>query len=173
MQKVVPVDAYAAVRTHDGDILTDASKFADPDLAPVIVAKFKLETENEGHAKIAIYHDDLEQVEIQGDPVLYGKESWQWAVVFETIRAFAEKLDAGPKPNKLKARWSMDAEEDLRAVHNLNAEKALSDILAREMLEDIDREFLNTQKVIKDQFKEIPLKVHSITIGQLKSQVKR
>lgn len=43
---------------------------------------------------------------------------------------------------KLKAVWSREAAEDLRAFHNIDAEKALTDILAKEINAEIDREIL-------------------------------
>lgn len=41
---------------------------------------------------------------------------------------------------QIKARWSYEAVEDLRAVHNLDAEKELVELLSREIMREIDRE---------------------------------
>ncbi len=43
---------------------------------------------------------------------------------------------------KLKARWSMENQQDLRALHNADASAQLSDILAKELLAEIDNEIL-------------------------------
>lgn len=43
---------------------------------------------------------------------------------------------------KMKVRWSREAQEDLRACHNIDAEKALADIMAREINYEIDKEVL-------------------------------
>lgn len=47
------------------------------------------------------------------------------------------------KARKLKAVWSREAQEDLRAVHNIAAESDLADILAQEIQNEIDAEILN------------------------------
>ena len=46
------------------------------------------------------------------------------------------------KSRKLKALWSHEAQQDLRACHNIDAEKALTDALAQEINAEIDREIL-------------------------------
>lgn len=46
------------------------------------------------------------------------------------------------KSRKLKALWSYEAQQDLRAWHNIDAEKALTDALAQEINAEIDREIL-------------------------------
>lgn len=47
------------------------------------------------------------------------------------------------KPRKLKAVWSHEAQEDLLAMHNVCVEKELTDILAKEIQAEIDKEILN------------------------------
>jgi hypothetical protein len=44
---------------------------------------------------------------------------------------------------KLKAVWSMEAQEDVRAMHNIDAENQLASVLAKEINDEIDREILN------------------------------
>jgi hypothetical protein len=41
---------------------------------------------------------------------------------------------------ELKARWSQEAMEDLRAIHNINAEAILTEVLAAEINNEIDDE---------------------------------
>ena len=43
---------------------------------------------------------------------------------------------------KLKAVWSMEAAQDLRMMHNIDAERDLMEILAKEIQADIDKEVL-------------------------------
>jgi len=43
---------------------------------------------------------------------------------------------------QLRARWSQEAVEDLRAVHNIDAEAVLTDMLAAEINQEIDGELL-------------------------------
>ena len=165
------LDAYAAVRTMDGEILTDASKFADPDLAPVVVAKYNFESETQVHQKTAIYHSDLEKVEIMGDPNLYGPDTAQWAVVMDVISHYSKKLNDGPLPKGLD--WSMEAAQDLKAVHNIDSAKALSIIMAESMVQEID-EFVDTAKMAKSISRpEVKIQLQSMQIGQLRSQVRR
>jgi len=44
---------------------------------------------------------------------------------------------------KLKTSWSLEAAQDLKAVHNIDAESTLTDLLADEMVAEIDREIIN------------------------------
>lgn len=44
---------------------------------------------------------------------------------------------------KLKTAWSLEAAQDLKSVQNLDAEATLTDLMADEMVAEIDREILN------------------------------
>jgi hypothetical protein len=44
---------------------------------------------------------------------------------------------------KLKTSWSLEAAQDLKSVHGIDAEQTLSDIMADEMVAEIDREIIN------------------------------
>lgn len=44
---------------------------------------------------------------------------------------------------KLKTAWSLEAAQDLKAVHNVDAEQTLTDLMADEMVAEIDREIIN------------------------------
>jgi len=44
---------------------------------------------------------------------------------------------------KLKTAWSLEAAQDLKAVHNIDAEATLTDLMADEMVAEIDREIIN------------------------------
>ena len=44
---------------------------------------------------------------------------------------------------KLKTSWSLEAAQDLKSVHNLDAEATLTDLMADEMVAEIDREIIN------------------------------
>ena len=44
---------------------------------------------------------------------------------------------------KLKTSWSLEAAQDLKAVHNIDAEGTLTDLLGDEMVAEIDREIIN------------------------------
>jgi hypothetical protein len=44
---------------------------------------------------------------------------------------------------KLKTSWSLEAAQDLKAVHNLDAEQTMTDVMADEMVAEIDREIIN------------------------------
>ena len=66
------------------------------------------------------------------------------------IDGFIEVLS---EHRRLRVRWSMEAVEDLRAVHNIDAERELTAILAREMAMEIDREIirdLNIQQTARN-----------------------
>ena len=44
---------------------------------------------------------------------------------------------------KLKTSWSLEAAQDLKSVHNVDAEATLTDLMADEMVAEIDREIIN------------------------------
>lgn len=44
---------------------------------------------------------------------------------------------------KLKTSWSLESAQDLKSVHGLNPEQILTDLMADEMVAEIDREILN------------------------------
>lgn len=44
---------------------------------------------------------------------------------------------------KLKTAWSLEAAQDLKSVHNIDAEATLTDLMADEMVAEIDREIIN------------------------------
>jgi len=59
------------------------------------------------------------------------------------------------KTRKLKAHWSNEAEQDLKAYHNLNAEAELTSLVSNEMIAEIDREIVRKcmfSAATKDKF---------------------
>lgn len=44
---------------------------------------------------------------------------------------------------KLKTSWSLEAAQDFKSVHNIDAETTLTDLMADEMVAEIDREIIN------------------------------
>ena len=44
---------------------------------------------------------------------------------------------------KLKAKWTLEVEDDLKALHNLNAEMVLSNIASEEIVNEMNRGFIN------------------------------
>lgn len=44
---------------------------------------------------------------------------------------------------KLKTSWSLEAAQDLKSVHSIDAESTLTDLMADEMVAEIDREIIN------------------------------
>jgi len=44
---------------------------------------------------------------------------------------------------KLKTSWSLEAAQDLKSVHNIDPESTLTDLMADEMVAEIDREIIN------------------------------
>jgi len=49
---------------------------------------------------------------------------------------------------RLKACWSIEAQQDLRSMHNLEAEKELTDFLAEEINREIDMEVLKSLRKV-------------------------
>ena len=55
-----------------------------------------------------------------------------------------EKLTVTAKSRALRARYSMELAQDLKAIHGLNAEAELANILSSEILAEINREVIRT-----------------------------
>jgi hypothetical protein len=55
-----------------------------------------------------------------------------------------EKASVEAKTRALKAEYSMELAQDLKAIHNLDAESELANILSTEILAEINREVINT-----------------------------
>jgi hypothetical protein len=47
------------------------------------------------------------------------------------------------KTRKLKAKWTEELEQDLQAIHNMNAERLLTSIASDEIVVEMNREFIN------------------------------
>jgi hypothetical protein len=50
------------------------------------------------------------------------------------------------KTRKLKAKWTLELEDDLKAVHGMNAEQLLTGFSSDEMIREMNGEFINTVK---------------------------
>ena len=59
-----------------------------------------------------------------------------------------EKSSVEAKTRALKAEYSMELAQDLKAIHNLDAESELANILSTEILAEINREVINTIKFV-------------------------
>ena len=53
-----------------------------------------------------------------------------------------EKAQVEAKTKKLRSRWSMEVAQDLKAMHGLNLEEEMMDVLAYEITAEIDRELI-------------------------------
>ena len=58
-----------------------------------------------------------------------------------------EKLSVTAKTRALKAEYSMELAQDLKAIHGLDAETELSNILSTEILAEINREVVRTVNI--------------------------
>ncbi|MDP1712545.1 MAG: hypothetical protein Q8K86_08820 [Candidatus Nanopelagicaceae bacterium] len=58
-----------------------------------------------------------------------------------TLSIDSDSVSAGTR--KLKTSWSIEAAQDLKSVHNIDAEATLTDLMADEMVAEIDREIIN------------------------------
>ena len=67
--------------------------------------------------------------------------------VFPEIAISIEKTTVNAKERGLKAEYSIELAQDLRAVHGLDAESLLSDFLSAELLAEINREVVRTINV--------------------------
>jgi len=58
------------------------------------------------------------------------------------INMTVEKAQIEAKTRKLRSRWSLEVAQDLKAMHGLNLEEEMMDILAYEITAEIDRELI-------------------------------
>ena len=63
---------------------------------------------------------------------------------FNEMSFSIEKLTVTAKSRALKANYSMELAQDLKAIHGLNAEAELANILSSEILAEINREVIRT-----------------------------
>ena len=73
-----------------------------------------------------------------------GEELGQGAVAFPEMAMSIEKVSVEAKTRALKAEYSMELAQDLKAVHGLDAETELANILSAEILAEINREIIRT-----------------------------
>ena len=72
-------------------------------------------------------------------------------LVFPEMAFSIEKVSVTAKTRALKAEYTMELAQDLRAVHGLDAETELSNILSSEILAEINREVIRTIYVTAKQ----------------------
>lgn len=63
-----------------------------------------------------------------------------------TMKEVGFKVDSSTitaKTRKLKAKWSEELEQDIKAIHNIDAESLLSSIAADEIIMEMNREMIN------------------------------
>ena len=63
---------------------------------------------------------------------------------FNQMAFTIEKIAVEAKTRKLKAEYSLELAQDMKAVHGIDAEAELSNILSTEILTDINREIIRT-----------------------------
>merc|ERR1739847_197015 len=63
---------------------------------------------------------------------------------FNQMAFSIEKVTVTAKSRALKAEYSLELAQDLKAIHGLNAEAELANILSTEILAEINREIIRT-----------------------------
>ena len=71
--------------------------------------------------------------------------------VFNEMAFSIEKVTVTAKSRALKAEYSLELAQDLKAIHGLNAEAELANILSTEILAEINREVIRTIYKIAEQ----------------------
>ena len=80
---------------------------------------------------------------------------------FQEMGFSIEKVTVTAKTRQLKAEYTMELAQDLKAVHGLDAETELSNILSTEILAEINREILRTIYTVA----KVGCKVGTTTVG--------
>ena len=70
---------------------------------------------------------------------------------FQEMAFSIEKVTVTAKSRALKAEYSLELAQDLKAIHGLNAESELANILSTEILAEINREVIRTIYKIAEQ----------------------
>ena len=60
----------------------------------------------------------------------------------QEVNMTVEKKQVEAKTRKLRSRWSLEVAQDLKAMHGLDIEEEMMDILAYEITQEIDRELI-------------------------------
>ncbi|NIQ07686.1 MAG: ATP-binding protein, partial [Candidatus Korarchaeota archaeon] len=59
-----------------------------------------------------------------------------------------EKAQVEAGTRKLRSRWSLEVAQDLKAMHGLDLEEEMMDVLAYEITAEIDRELINVMRSV-------------------------
>ena len=70
---------------------------------------------------------------------------------FQQMAFSIEKVTVTAKSRALKAEYSLELAQDLKAIHGLNAEAELANILSTEILAEINREVIRTVYMTAEQ----------------------
>ena len=70
---------------------------------------------------------------------------------FNQMAFSIEKVTVTAKSQALKAEYSLELAQDLKAIHGLNAEAELANILSTEILSEINREVIRTIYKVAEQ----------------------
>ena len=73
------------------------------------------------------------------------------AMQFNEMAFSIEKVTVTAKSRALKAEYSLELAQDLKAIHGLNAEAELANILSTEILAEINREVIRTIYKVAEQ----------------------
>jgi len=73
------------------------------------------------------------------------------ATAFNQMAFSIEKVTVTAKSRALKAEYSLELAQDLKAIHGLNAEAELANILSTEILAEINREVIRTIYKVAEQ----------------------
>lgn len=84
---------------------------------------------------------------VTGDAEQLGGDSGQ----FNEMAFSIEKVTVTAKSRALKAEYSLELAQDLKAIHGLNAEAELANILSTEILAEINREVIRTIYNVAEQ----------------------
>ena len=99
-----------------------------------------------GSATTSAY--DVGQGMTTGDAEALGDAA---ANAFQEMAFSIEKVTVTAKSRALKAEYSLELAQDLKAIHGLNAEAELANILSTEILAEINREVIRTIYKIAEQ----------------------
>jgi hypothetical protein len=107
---------------------TDAATAASVDVTPPA-------TENGNEVKVSAFY----------------KTNMEFSTNIPEMRITIGNIPVTVKTRKLKAMWSQESEQDLKAYHGLSADAELTALVSNEMIAEIDREIINKAMSIVPQ----------------------
>jgi len=146
---VVTNSFFGTISVKDADgVVTDVFTFAYEGSAYVVKPADKLRpttaftvTETGAHQVTVTPAASYKPAEVEVS--VWYKTDMEYSKNIPEMRITIASIPVTVKTRKLKAMWSQESEQDLKAYHGLSADAELTALVSNEMIAEIDREIIN------------------------------